>query len=78
MFVNARRYDRFLEDMHIPEPENLFSPPNGSVASRGFGSGLGLRHHDGDLGQDLVFLINWTSGSVIKNTQKVPPLRKGD
>ena len=34
MFENARRYDRFLEDVHIPEPENLFSPPNGSVASR--------------------------------------------
>ena len=45
MFVNARRYDRFLEDVQIHEPENLFSPPNGSVASKGYGSGLGLHHH---------------------------------
>lgn len=45
MFENARRYDRFLEDVHIPEPDNLFSPPNGSVGSRGLGSGLGLRRH---------------------------------
>jgi N-acetylglucosamine-6-sulfatase len=45
MFENAQRYDRFLEDMHIPEPENLFFPPNGSVASKGYGSGLGLHHH---------------------------------
>ena len=46
MFQNARRYDSYLEDVTIPEPDNLHDQPAegfGSVASRGFGSGLGER-----------------------------------
>jgi len=43
MFLNAPRYDSYLEDVRIPAPDNLVSPPDGSVGSRGFGSGLGPR-----------------------------------
>jgi len=36
MFSNARRYDKYLEDVDIPEPENLWKQPNfGSIATRG-------------------------------------------
>ncbi|MBD3673404.1 MAG: sulfatase [Planctomycetaceae bacterium] len=45
MFKNAERYDDYLEEIEIPAPANLFDPPDGSVGSRGFGSGLGLREH---------------------------------
>ena len=45
MFQNAKRYDDYLEEVEIPAPQNLFDPPDGSVGSRGFGSGLGLREH---------------------------------
>ncbi len=44
MFVNARRYDSYLADVEIPQPENLFSPPVGSDGSRGLGSGIGRTH----------------------------------
>jgi hypothetical protein len=44
MFQNARRYDTYLEDVEIPEPANLFDPPDGSAGSRGFGSGVGRTH----------------------------------
>lgn len=45
LFENARRYDSYLEDVAIPEPDNLFNPPDGSAGSRGMGSGLGHRQH---------------------------------
>lgn len=45
MFVNASRYDSYLEDKEIPAPDNLFSPPDGSAGSRGLGSGLGKNIH---------------------------------
>jgi len=40
MFINAPRYDSYLEDVNIPEPDNLFQPLVGSVGSKGYGSGL--------------------------------------
>lgn len=56
MFQNARRYDSHLEDVSIPEPENLRGQPAkgfGSVASRGFGSGLTKGHEKWQLGRRL-------------------------
>ncbi|HUU90524.1 MAG TPA: sulfatase [Phycisphaerae bacterium] len=44
MFQNAKRYDKYLEDVEIPEPDNLFNPPAGSQGSRGLGSGVGRTH----------------------------------
>jgi len=44
MFQNAKRYDKYLEDVEIPEPDNLFDPPAGSQGSRGLGSGVGRTH----------------------------------
>jgi len=44
MFQNAKRYDEYLEDVEIPEPDNLFNPPAGSQGSRGLGSGVGRTH----------------------------------
>jgi len=38
MFENARRYDSYLEDVEIPEPENMYDQPApgfGSVGTRG-------------------------------------------
>ena len=40
MFENAPRYDTYLEDVEIPEPPNLCEPLDGSVATRGYGSGI--------------------------------------
>jgi arylsulfatase A-like enzyme len=56
MFQNARRYDGYLEDVTIPEPHNLHGQPAegfGSVASRGFGSGLAKGHESWHLGRRL-------------------------
>ena len=53
MFVNAPRYDEYLEDVPIPEPENLFQPPNASIGSRGLGSGVGRTHAPWKLGKRL-------------------------
>ena len=56
MFENARRYDSYLEDVTIPEPANLHNQPAegfGSVASRGFGSGLAKGHESWQLGRKL-------------------------
>jgi arylsulfatase A-like enzyme len=53
MFENAKRYDSYLEDVEIPEPENLWSQPKfGSIATRGHnkeldflvGTSIGRRH----------------------------------
>ena len=36
MFDNAKRYDTYLQDVDIPEPENLWKQPKfGSIATRG-------------------------------------------
>jgi arylsulfatase A-like enzyme len=40
MFSHAKRYASWLEDVEIPEPDNLFDRPNGSKGSRGQGSGM--------------------------------------
>lgn len=56
MFQNAPRYDSYLEDVMIPEPGNLHGQPAdgfGSVASRGFGSGLTKGHESWRLGKRL-------------------------
>ena len=56
MFQNARRYDKYLADANIPEPDNLHDQPGegfGSVASRGFGSGLAKGHESWRLGRRL-------------------------
>ena len=53
MFSNARRYDNYLEDVEIPAPDNLFTPPDGSAGSRGLGSGVGKTHAPWGLGKRL-------------------------
>jgi arylsulfatase A-like enzyme len=56
MFQNARRYDSYLEDVTVPEPANLHNQPadgTGSIASRGFGSGLAKGHESWQLGRRL-------------------------
>ena len=56
MFQNARRYESYLEESEIPEPNNLHDQPGegfGSVASRGFGSGLAKGHESWQLGKRL-------------------------
>ena len=56
LFQNAPRYDSYLEDVVIPEPDNLRDQPAegfGSVASRGFGSGLAKGHESWQLGRRL-------------------------
>ena len=38
MFVYAERYENYLKDVHIPEPDNLYDQPGphfGSIATRG-------------------------------------------
>jgi len=53
MFENAKRYDEYLADVDIPEPESLWKQPNfGSIATRGYndelvpyiGTSIGRRH----------------------------------
>jgi len=53
MFQNAKRYESYLGDVEIPEPHNLFNPPDGSVGSRGLGSGVGKTHAPWRLGRRL-------------------------
>ena len=53
MFENAKRYDNYLEDVEIPEPANLLSPPDGSVATRKMGSGVGRTHAPWNLAKRL-------------------------
>ena len=53
MFENAKRYDQYLEVTDIPEPENLFNPPDGSAATRGMGSGIGRAHAPWKLAEKL-------------------------
>jgi len=47
MFQNAKRYDKYLEDVKIPEPDNLHGQPAegvGSKATRKYGAGLTKNH----------------------------------
>ena len=47
MFQNAKRYDEYLEDVTIPEPDNLHNQPAegfGSKATRKYGAGLTKNH----------------------------------
>ena len=48
MFNNAPRYDSYLEDVEIPEPDNLRDPP-----PSGLGSGLTKGHEQWRLGRRL-------------------------
>ena len=64
MFVNARRYDSYLEDVEIPEPDNLYDQPGpnfGSASTRGhndelvdtIGTSVSKRSNAWDLGKRL-------------------------
>ena len=56
MFQNAERYNDYLSEVDIPEPQNLRGQPAeefGSVGSRGFGSGLTKGHEPWKLGRRL-------------------------
>lgn len=56
MFENAVRYENYLEDKLIPEPDNLHNQPAegfGSEGSRDFGSGLAKGHESWQLGRRL-------------------------
>ena len=58
MFSNAERYDTYLEDVEIPEPDNLFNPPAGSAGSLNLGSGLGKVHAPWELARRLDIPAN--------------------
>ena len=49
MFSNAKRYDSYLADVEIPEPDNLHNPPSGSKGSENLGSGMSKTHSSWDL-----------------------------
>jgi len=56
MFEHAKRYDSYLEDVTIPEPENLHNQPAkgfGSEATREFGAGVTKNHPSWRLGDKL-------------------------
>ena len=53
MFEHAPRYNDYLADVDIPEPFNLFDPPNGSKGSAGLGSGIGRTHAPWKLAENL-------------------------
>lgn len=62
LFSNAKRYDTYLENVDIPEPESLYNPGNhGSVATRGsndsliniIGASVSKRCNQWGLGQRL-------------------------
>ena len=58
MFSNAKRYDKYLQGVEIPEPANLFNPPAGSNASRHMGSGVGRTHSPWGLAKRLRIPTN--------------------
>jgi arylsulfatase A-like enzyme len=66
MFENAKRYDSYLENVDIPEPDNLLSPPDGSVGSRGLGSGLGSEHAPWRLGKRLGIFQELDEAAYVK------------
>ena len=62
MFQNAPRYDSYLEDVHIPEPDSLWETGNhGSIATRGhndelihkIGTSVGKRNHRRNMGKHM-------------------------
>ncbi len=56
MFQNAKRYDGYLEDVTIPEPDNLHNQPApgfGSTATRALGAGVTKAHPSWNLGRKL-------------------------
>ncbi len=56
MFQNAKRYDSYLDDVTIPEPDNLHDQPAkgfGSIATRPLGAGLTKNHPSWGLGRKL-------------------------
>ena len=56
MFVNAKRYDGYLADVEIPEPDNLHNQPAegfGSVATRELGAGVTKAHPSWGMGRRL-------------------------
>ena len=56
MFQNAKRYDSYLEDVTIPEPDNLHNQPAegfGSKATRQLGAGVTKAHPSWGLGRRL-------------------------
>ncbi|MCP4782613.1 MAG: sulfatase [Fuerstiella sp.] len=56
MFHNAKRYDDYLDDVTIPEPDNLHGQPAagfGSAATRAYGAGVTKNHPSWGLGKRL-------------------------
>ncbi|MBW1612888.1 MAG: sulfatase [Deltaproteobacteria bacterium] len=62
LFRNAKRYDSYLENVDIPEPESLYKPGNhGSISTRGvndslihiIGASVSKRCNEWDLGERL-------------------------
>ena len=56
MFQNAKRYDSYLGDLTIPEPNNLHNQPApgfGSIATRALGAGVTRNHPSWGLGRRL-------------------------
>lgn len=56
MFRNAKRYDDYLADVEVPEPDNLHGQPAegfGSAATRGFGAGVTKAHPSWGLSRKL-------------------------
>ena len=56
MFQNAPRYNTYLKDATIPEPENLHDQPAegfGSLATRDYGAGVTKNHPSWGLGRRL-------------------------
>ncbi len=56
MFQNAPRYDRYLENVEIPEPANLHGQPAegfGSIATRPYGAGVTKAHPSWGLARKL-------------------------
>ncbi len=53
-FENAERFDFFLDDVEIPEPESLWKEPNyGSDATRGTGTSVGKRNTRRNMGHHM-------------------------
>lgn len=56
MFENAPRYEGHLEEVEIPEPDNLHNQPQdgfGSIASRPYGAGLTKNHPSWNMARKL-------------------------
>jgi uncharacterized sulfatase len=71
MFRNAKRYNSYLEDVEIPEPESLYDAGNhGSVATRGINDSL--RHI---IGASVSRRCNaWGFGKKFKIDDSLPEL----